>query len=231
MAGVLLLLAVLVVFFTWQETSNSHALDPEAVPDPVIGAVDAPIVITRYSDFGCPSCRSWHLAGIQERILAEYAGQVRAVEGFRHHRAAIAACVAGGPLRRRSGRVLGLPRSRLRQVTRASKGALHDYAVALDLDMAQFDQCMDLAIMERKVRANEQEAPPGAAAFPGFAINGQIPARAAVVRTACDVDRSGIGIRIERIGRIQTDFQKNPLRSANPRSRSIKPSCRECNRS
>ncbi|MEZ4833851.1 MAG: thioredoxin domain-containing protein [Caldilineaceae bacterium] len=156
-AGVLLLLAV-VVFFTWQETSNSHALDPEAVPDPVIGAVDAPIVITRYSDFGCPSCRSWHLAGIQERILAEYAGQVRFEWKDFAIIAAIAACVAGGPLRRRSGAFWDYHDLVYDKYAGIEEDALRDYAVALDLDMAQFDQCMDLAIMERKVRANEQEA-------------------------------------------------------------------------
>ncbi|MCB0117094.1 MAG: DsbA family protein [Caldilineaceae bacterium] len=173
-AGVLLLLAV-VVFFTWQETSNSHALDPEAVPDPVIGAVDAPIVITRYSDFGCPSCRSWHLAGIQERILAEYAGQVRfewkdfAIIALQSPRASQAAHCAGAQDAFWDYHDLVYDK-----YAGIEEDALRDYAVALDLDMAQFDQCMDLAIMERKVRANEQEARRlGLRGTPGFAINGR----------------------------------------------------------
>lgn len=47
--------------------------------DPVIGAEDAPVTIVEFGDFGCPSCRAWHLSGIRERILERYGDEVRFV--------------------------------------------------------------------------------------------------------------------------------------------------------
>ena len=37
------------------------------------------VTITEYGDFGCPSCRAWHQAGIIEQILEFYGDQVRFV--------------------------------------------------------------------------------------------------------------------------------------------------------
>lgn len=34
--------------------------------DPTLGSDSAKVVITEYGDFGCPSCRGWHNAGIME---------------------------------------------------------------------------------------------------------------------------------------------------------------------
>jgi protein-disulfide isomerase len=47
--------------------------------DPVIGPEDAPVTIVEFADFGCPSCRAWHLSGIKEQILSRYGDQVQFV--------------------------------------------------------------------------------------------------------------------------------------------------------
>jgi protein-disulfide isomerase len=168
------MLAVL-IYFTWQETSNSHALDPDMVVDPVLGAPNAPIVITQYSDFGCPSCRAWHQAGIRDRIMAEYGDQVSfawkdfAVISLQSPRASQGAHCAGV-----QGAFWDYHDLVYEQHAGIGEEVIRNYAVALNLDMTQFDQCMDLAMMERKVRTNIDEARRiGLRGTPGFAINGR----------------------------------------------------------
>lgn len=46
------------------------------------GTADAPVRVVEFGDFGCPSCRAWHNAGIKEQLQAEFGDQV-AFE-FRH---------------------------------------------------------------------------------------------------------------------------------------------------
>jgi len=171
---VLAMLAVL-AYMTWSETSNSHALDPDTVVDPMLGSANAPVVITKYSDFGCPSCRAWHQAGIRDRIIAEYGDQVSfawkdfAVIALRSPRASQGAHCAGV-----QGAFWDYHDLVFEEYKGIEEEAIRNYAVTLNLDMAQFDQCMDLAMMERKVRTNIDEARRmGLRGTPGFAINGR----------------------------------------------------------
>ena len=62
--------------------SNSSQAAPAGVDellprDPVLGNPDAPVTIVEYGAYGCTVCQAWHRAGIIEKILAEYPGQVR----------------------------------------------------------------------------------------------------------------------------------------------------------
>jgi len=49
------------------------------VDDPALGPTTAPVTIVEYGDFGCPSCRAWHRAGILKQIRAQYGEKVRFV--------------------------------------------------------------------------------------------------------------------------------------------------------
>ncbi len=77
--SLVLALLVVLVYVTWEQTGSGGGLNPDEVPDPALGPVDAPVVITEYADFGCPACRSWHAAGIREQVRAVYGDQVRFV--------------------------------------------------------------------------------------------------------------------------------------------------------
>jgi protein-disulfide isomerase len=62
------------------------APDP-SLPAPVAeeiskGPVEAPVTITEYGDFNCPSCRAYYQLGIIDQVLAQYPGEVRFV--WRH---------------------------------------------------------------------------------------------------------------------------------------------------
>ncbi|NJN83999.1 MAG: thioredoxin domain-containing protein [Caldilineaceae bacterium] len=70
---------LVVLFFTWEQTTGSRGLDPDQVADPTLGAAGAAVEIVEYGDFGCPACRAWHNAGIREEIMRNYGDQVRFV--------------------------------------------------------------------------------------------------------------------------------------------------------
>lgn len=44
-----------------------------------IGPESAPVIITEYADFGCITCKTWHLLGVREQILERYGDQIRFV--------------------------------------------------------------------------------------------------------------------------------------------------------
>lgn len=45
--------------------------------EPALGPADADVTIVEYADFGCPSCRAWHHAGIRDRVMETYGDRVR----------------------------------------------------------------------------------------------------------------------------------------------------------
>lgn len=76
-AGVIVLAVAALVI--WPKSVAAPVDAARLADDPVIGAVAAPVVITEFADFGCPACRSWHNAGIRERVLETYGDQVQFV--------------------------------------------------------------------------------------------------------------------------------------------------------
>ena len=77
--GIIAVVVIVLVIVAWPKP------EPEPLPvsrmgsDPALGVEGAPIVIIEYGDFGCPTCRVWHQAGIRDQILEEYRDQVQFV--------------------------------------------------------------------------------------------------------------------------------------------------------
>jgi protein-disulfide isomerase len=71
--------ALVVGYFLWPRPQAQAVSADRLNDDPFIGAADAPVTIIEYGDFGCPSCRAWHNAGIMEQVRAVYGDQVRFV--------------------------------------------------------------------------------------------------------------------------------------------------------
>jgi protein-disulfide isomerase len=72
-------LALLLGYFLWPRPQALAVSPDRLIDEPFIGAVDAPVTIVEYGDFGCPACRSWHNAGIMDQVRAVYGDQVRFV--------------------------------------------------------------------------------------------------------------------------------------------------------
>ncbi len=76
-AAVILVGAAAAAF--WPRPQATGVTGERLALDPVIGSESAAVTIVEFADFGCPSCRAWHNAGIRERVLDRYGEQVRFV--------------------------------------------------------------------------------------------------------------------------------------------------------
>ncbi|MBI3761255.1 MAG: thioredoxin domain-containing protein, partial [Chloroflexi bacterium] len=65
--------------FAWPRPTPQPVDAARLADDPSLGPSTAPVTIVEYGDFGCPSCRAWHQAGILDRIRAQYGERVRFV--------------------------------------------------------------------------------------------------------------------------------------------------------
>lgn len=142
--------------------------------DPVFGPDDAPITIIEFSDYECPYCQRWHQE-VFLKIIEEYPDQVRIVyrdfplESI-HPNATPAAesanCAAeqdafwpyhellfsGNPL---------------------NKQAYLNYAEELDLNVEDFESCLDSGRYREEVQADYQfAASMGVRSTPTFFLNG-----------------------------------------------------------
>lgn len=75
--GVALLVVGATLFFTMRPAPAPLVPVERLAEHPVRGAERPLVTIVEYGDFGCPSCRAWHRAGIADRILAEFGEVVR----------------------------------------------------------------------------------------------------------------------------------------------------------
>lgn len=171
-----LALAAVFVFILWQQTVGSPTLSAEDVPDPVLGAADAPIEIVEYGDFGCLACRGWHSAGIVVQLEETYGEKVRfvwkdfpVVTPYSPKAAEAGHCAAN------QGKFWEYHDYLYESTTNLRNDGLKSAATALGLDQAEFDTCLDSGQMAGKVQANENAARRlGMRGTPGFTFNGQV---------------------------------------------------------
>ena len=78
-AVILVVAAALFVILSNSSQAAPAVVDERLTLDPVLGNPDAPVTIIEYGAYGCTTCQAWHRAGIIEKILAEYPGQIRFV--------------------------------------------------------------------------------------------------------------------------------------------------------
>ncbi len=143
--------------------------------DPALGPAGAPVTIVEYGDFGCPSCRAWHAAGVLERIRDQYGDRVRfiwrdfPVITAQSPKAAEAAQCAYDQGRFWEYHDLLFARAPALAVT-----DLKAYAGELGLDHEPFESCLDSGRHERTVARDQQAALElGLRGTPSFVVNGQ----------------------------------------------------------
>lgn len=152
-------LALILGYFLWPRPQAQAVSADRLNDDPFIGAADAPVTIVEYGDFGCPSCRAWHNAGIFEQVRAVYGDQVRfmwrdfPVITARSPKAAEAAQCAYD-----QGLFWEYHDLLFEQASSLSISDLKDNAAVLGLDTALFDQCLDSGQHQATVERDLQDA-------------------------------------------------------------------------
>lgn len=152
-------------------TPTAAPVDEEAVakaagfPGYSLGSPDAPVTVIEYADFECPACAQFAVLtmhDVKERLVA--AGRVRwqfrdfPLPGHRHSRLAhhAAACAA------EQGRFWEMHDQLFYgQSTWAAErnpsGRFRDYARAVSLDLARYDECMESARYSARIEASVRE--------------------------------------------------------------------------
>ena len=171
--GIIFIVVTALVIAAWPEP------EPEPLPatrmgsDPALGVEGAPIVIIEYGDFGCPTCRVWHQAGIRDQILEEYGEKVMFV--WRDY-----PVITGQSPKAAEAGQCAFDQNKFweyhdyiyEQGSSLSLDSLKAYAGEIGLDGEQFNECLDSGKNKAKVNANLQLGYelgfPGA---PGFVVN------------------------------------------------------------
>ncbi len=174
LAAVVAVLAV-GAFFFWPR--------PQAVPvdaarladDPALGPETAAVTIVEYGDFGCPSCRAWHRAGILDQILEAYGDQVRFVwRDFPIITPQSPKAAEAGQCAYDQGRFWEYHDLLYEQATSLAVNELKSYAAEVELDTAQFNQCLDSGQHRETVDRDLRDARGrGFRGTPSFLVNDQ----------------------------------------------------------
>ncbi|MBK5109723.1 MAG: thioredoxin domain-containing protein [Anaerolineales bacterium] len=161
------------------ETSSANQqvvrYDVPVDDDPILGAEDAPITIVEFSDYECPYCRQWH-SEVYSQLIETYGEQIRFV--YRdfplasiHSNANSAANAAN--CAHEQGVFWEYHDMLFSMEQGLGNGAYLDYASQLDIDQADFQECLDSSRYEAEVQADfDFAAELGVRSTPTFFING-----------------------------------------------------------
>ena len=175
--GLLILAVAALAAFSFYRTSTAPQIDaPEDVMAANIdGPADAPVNIVEFGDFGCPSCRAWHNAGIKDQLKAQFGDQISFT--FRHFpvitRLSPKAAEAG-QCASEQGRFWEYHDFIYEQTPQnaLANDDLKGYAQAIGLNSTEFDRCLDSDKYRSYVSRDQQAAiAAGAAGTPTFFIN------------------------------------------------------------
>lgn len=158
---ILALLVLGVVGFYRSSTAPAVEVSEEIMANNIDGLADAPVSIVEFGDFGCPSCRAWHNAGVKSALQDEFGDHISFT--FRHfpvitHRSPNAAeaaqCAA------EQGRFWEFHDFIYEQTPQAalSDQDLRSYAVAVGVDVAEFEACYDSNRYREYVNRDRQAA-------------------------------------------------------------------------
>jgi len=146
-------------YFLWPRPKALAVSQERLSDDPFIGSISAPVTIVEYGDFGCPSCRAWHNAGIIDRVIATYGDQVRfiwrdfpVITAFSPEAAQAAQCAYDQDKFWEYHDLLFEGAASFRDEL------LKSYAVELGLDSAAFNQCLDTRQHQATVEKDLEDA-------------------------------------------------------------------------
>ena len=143
--------------------------------DPTLGPENAPVTLIEYGDFGCTTCRAWHLSGIRDQILSQFAGKVRYVwRDFPIITPQSPKAAEAGQCAFDQGKFFEYQDAIYRDFGKLSVSDLKNVAIKVGLDTAKFDQCLDSGQYAAKVQHDWNEAKQlPVQATPAWVVNGQ----------------------------------------------------------
>jgi len=191
----------------WPRPQARSADAARLADDPVFGPATAAVTIIEYGDFGCPSYRAWHRAGILDQIRAKYGDKVRFVwRDFPVITPQSSKAAEAGQCAYDQGKFWEYHDVLFDHAPALGVSDLKAYAAEVGLETARFNQCLDSGQHKATVDHDLQDAfARGFRGTPSFLVNDQpsdigFPMRAllsASMRpTACSRRRS---LRPERI--------------------------------
>lgn len=173
----LAVVAVLIVgaLLVWPRPRAAPVDAARLADDPALGPPTAKVTIIEYGDFGCPSCRAWHRAGILNQIRAQYGDKVRfAWRDFpvitpQSPKAAEAAQCAYD-----QGKFWEYHDVLFDHAPALGVSDLRAYAAEVGLEPAKFNQCIDSGQHKATVDHDLQDAfARGFRGTPSFLVNNQ----------------------------------------------------------
>lgn len=192
--AVVVVVAIVAVLVVINNTSQSAVaappppsdLDAELVSGSILGSPDAPVVITEFSDFECPACKSF-AESYKDRLIEEYIKDGQVQLAYKHfplpqHEpgatwAATAAECAGD-----QGRFWDMHDYLFQEQGKQgpntfTQGRLRSMGEALGLDSDQFNQCLSREEHAQKIQDDINEARQlFVNSTPSFFVNGQLVA-------------------------------------------------------
>ena len=174
--GIVVAAAVLVGAFVFGPRPQAEPINAARLADdPALGPATAPVTIIEYGDFGCPSCRAWHRAGILDQVRAKYGDKVRFVwRDFRVITAQSPKAAEAGQCAYDQGKFWEYHDLLYERAPAIGVSDLKAYSAEIGLDTAKFDLCLDSGQHRATVDRDLQDA--FARRFrgtPSFLVNNQ----------------------------------------------------------
>jgi len=152
-------LSMVLGYFLWPRPQAQAVSQDRLNDDPFIGSINAPVTIVEYGDFGCPSCRAWHNAGILEQVQAVYGDQVRFVwRDFPVITAQSPKAAEAAQCAYDQGYFWEYHDLLFEQANSLRASDLKRYAEDLGLDNTLFNQCLDSRQYQATVEKDLQDA-------------------------------------------------------------------------
>jgi len=173
--GIVVVVLVALAIAAWPKPKPEPLPASRMGSDPALGVEGAPIIIIEYGDFGCPTCRVWHQAGIRDQIMQEYGDKILFVwRDFPVITAQSPKAAEAGQCAFDQDKFWEYHDYIYEKGGGIGVADLKAYAREVGLDSEQFDQCLDSGKNKAKVDESFQQGIklgfPGA---PVFIVNDQ----------------------------------------------------------
>ena len=174
--GLIAVIIVAVVLILRSESSQVPPLSATRLAsDPSLGSPSAKVTIIEYGDFGCATCRGWEKAGVLKQIVATYGDRVHFVwRDYPIITAQSPQAAEAGQCAFDQGKFWQYHDLLYSKAPALSIDDLKSYAMQIDLNTTEFDQCLNSGQDQAKVNQSMAEARGyGFIGTPSFIVNGQ----------------------------------------------------------